>query len=522
MKRVARGFFMGLVWGSIASALALAVLSQVAPLGGTPIAVAVPATPAAPAPIAETVTPDPVTPEPPVTATVKPTVPAPAAPVAKVIAEPAAPEPTAPVAAPPATPATEAPVAPAVPAEGTTPALPAATLPAAVQPDAPDPLPSQAALSGEPAPVTDAAPPAPEEVLLQPSPAPQADPAPASIVPDALPSATALPPTAPRPGSSPDIAPAVSAPPEAAPQAEALPEILPAPSEPEPAPKPALVLEPVPPIVADTQPSTLAPDPGLPQADGVKVGLLPRIGAGDPADGVTAPETEALPPTDLPPVQRYARSFENPTAKPAFGILLRDTGEANLDRQALADLSFPVSFVIDPLAPGAAAAAAIYRAAGQEVLMLASGIPEGATPSDLEQTFQSLGSAMPEAVAVIDLATGGFQANRPLATQVIPILAAQGRGLVTFDTGLNAADQEARRAGLPSATIFRRLDAEAESTATIRRYLDRAAFKAAQEGRVLVIGDTRPETIAALLEWAVEGRAASVTLAPVTAILSTP
>ena len=73
---------------------------------------------------------------------------------------------------------------------------------------------------------------------------------------------------------------------------------------------------------------------------------------------------------------------------------------------------------------------------------------------------------------------------------------------------------------MTNATIYRNLDANDESTATIRRYLDRAAFKAAQDGRVLVLGRTRPETIAALLEWAVEGRAATVALGPVTAAMT--
>ena len=66
----------------------------------------------------------------------------------------------------------------------------------------------------------------------------------------------------------------------------------------------------------------------------------------------------------------------------------------------------------------------------------------------------------------------------------------------------------------------RNLDADAENEATIRRYLDRAAFKAAQEGRVTVVGHTRPETIAALLAWSIEGRAATVALAPVSAVLA--
>ena len=97
---------------------------------------------------------------------------------------------------------------------------------------------------------------------------------------------------------------------------------------------------------------------------------------------------------------------------------------------------------------------------------------------------------------------------------------AMGRGLLTYDRGLNPADQVARREGLPSAMIFRELDAQNESAPLIRRYLDRAAFKAAQEGRVVVLGSTNLETITALMEWAVEGRGASVALAPISAVLS--
>ena len=182
-------------------------------------------------------------------------------------------------------------------------------------------------------------------------------------------------------------------------------------------------------------------------------------------------------------------------------------------------LPFPVTFVIDPLAPDAKEAAATYRAAGQEVLMLANGIPPGATAGDVAQTFQTLADILPQTVGVIDEATLGFQDDRALATLVLPVIADQGRGLVTYDRGLNAADQIARRDGLPAAVIFRRLDGEGESQPTIRRYLDRAAFKAAQEGAVVVIGDTKAETVAAILQWTIEGKASSVSLAPVTAVM---
>lgn len=220
-----------------------------------------------------------------------------------------------------------------------------------------------------------------------------------------------------------------------------------------------------------------------------------------------------------PPRARFKRVFDNPAGKPMLAIVLFDTGDPALDRPALAALPFPVTFVLDPSRPEAALAAGIYRGGGQEVAMLATAIPEGATAADVEQTFGAHDAAIPEAVAVVVPETGGFQDNRPLSTLVVPVIAAQGRGLLSWDRGLNAADQVARREGAYTATIFRRLDGDAEDADRIRQYLDRAAFKAAQEGKVIVAGDTRPETLAALLAWAVEGRAATVAFAPLTAVL---
>ena len=287
---------------------------------------------------------------------------------------------------------------------------------------------------------------------------------------------------------------------------------------------PAIISEP--PARVPAPVGTLAPTPGLVgQAPGVISGRLPRIdGAAPPA---TDEATEAQPldttdPADLPPLQRFARDFAGADGKPLFAILLLDTGLDTVNRQEMAALSLPLSIVIDPFSQGAADRAAIWRAGGQEVVMAATGIPAGAKASDLEQTFQALAQALPEAVAVIDPDGKSFQDNRPLAALVVPILAGQGRGLVTFDQGLNAADQVARREKLGAAVIFRRLDAEGEDTPVIRRYLDRAAFKAAQDGRVTVIGTLRPETVAAILEWVVEGKAATVTLAPVSALMAPP
>lgn len=282
--------------------------------------------------------------------------------------------------------------------------------------------------------------------------------------------------------------------------------------------------------------STLAPDSGIAQntVEGVTTGRLPTI-TPDPAAEAPLVNSEARPAepsvagtdlpelaADLPPLQRFARSFENPGAKPLFAVLLLDQGDPELRRAELAALPLPLSFVVDPMQPGAAEAAEIYRAAGQEVVMLATAIPRGATAADLEQSFAAIAPILPEAVALIDTTDATFQDNRGLSAEVVTHLDAKGLGLVTFDRGLNAADQVARREGVPAATVFRSLDDEGEDSPLIRRYLDRAAFKAAQEGRVVVIGTAREATITALMEWAVEGRSASVALAPISAVMQAP
>ena len=395
-----------------------------------------------------------------------------------------------------------------------------------------------------------------DEPLLRPMTEPEAPPA-AAIVPDLQTNAAVASPDQP-----------VSDP---APSAQAVETTEPAASEPTPQPvpkagsqvtdaaEPAAEAAAVPAISAETvedeaagaqdaeaaslaqaepapAPSTLSPDGGLEQntVDGVTTGRLPTI-TPDPAAeaSVVSAETSPVEPpvagTDLPeiagnlpPLQRFARVFENPSAKPLFAILLLDPGGPEVRRAELAALPLPLSFVVDPMQPGAAEAAAIYRAAGQEVVMLATAIPRGAKAADLEQSFAAVAQILPEAIGLIDTADATFQDNRGLSAEVVTHLDSQGLGLVTFDRGLNAADQVARREGLPSAIVFRSLDDEGEDSPLIRRYLDRAAFKAAQEGRVVVIGSAREATITALMEWAVEGRSASVALAPISAVMQAP
>lgn len=271
----------------------------------------------------------------------------------------------------------------------------------------------------------------------------------------------------------------------------------------------------------DTGP-TFKTAPGIGRkSEGVIVGRLPRIGDAPevPAEADEAGTEEALP-EDPRPIARFAAAFENTDAKPVLAIVLIDPGTADLDREGLAALPFPVSLALDPMDPATPDRAAIYRAGGKEVVMLATGLAEGAVASDVEVSFQAMAQGLPEAVAVMDLPEALFQNNRPLASLVVPVVGAQGRGLLTWDQGLNAADQVARREDIAAAVVFRDLASAGDDSASIRRILDRAVFKAGQDGRVALAGTASPGVIAALLEWTVEGRAATVAIAPLTAVMA--
>ena len=60
---------------------------------------------------------------------------------------------------------------------------------------------------------------------------------------------------------------------------------------------------------------------------------------------------------------------------------------------------------------------------------------------------------------------------------------------------------------------------QAEQTGRDQKVTDRAAFAAAQEGSVIVLGHTYSETVTALYSWALGSRSESVALAPLSAVL---
>ncbi|MEM8629774.1 MAG: divergent polysaccharide deacetylase family protein [Pseudomonadota bacterium] len=259
---------------------------------------------------------------------------------------------------------------------------------------------------------------------------------------------------------------------------------------------------------------------------GAQTNRLPTIGGtveeDEPAEAPEASAEEAEAEVEVAGLGALARNsapFEDAEGRPLFSVVLIDVGGEGLARDSLTTFSFPVTFAIDPTRPDATEAAEAYRAAGHEVLILADGLPDNAQPSDVEVLLTGYIDLLPQAMGVVDTSDNGFQTKRDLVSQVVQIVGESGHGLLTYDRGLNSAQQIAAREGVPAALVFRELDADQENTGTIKRYLDRAAFRAAQEGQVVMVGRTYPETVTALFAWALEARSQTVKLAPLSAVM---
>ncbi|GAA6158111.1 hypothetical protein NBRC116589_02850 [Ruegeria sp. HU-ET01832] len=217
------------------------------------------------------------------------------------------------------------------------------------------------------------------------------------------------------------------------------------------------------------------------------------------------------------PIEAYAAKFDNPDAKPLMSIILIDD-EGAYGAEALQDFPYPISFAVSPSDPDAAEKMARHRSAGFEVLAMAD-LPKTASAQDAEVSMAVWLQTLPETVGILEGVETGIQGNRKLADQVAAIAAGTGRGLITQDNGLNTVQKLAARNGTPSSVIFRDIDGARQDPKIMRRFLDQAAFRAGQEGTVVMLGRLRPDTISALLVWALEDRGGRVAMAPISAVM---
>ncbi|MFY0595996.1 MAG: divergent polysaccharide deacetylase family protein [Cognatishimia sp.] len=220
-----------------------------------------------------------------------------------------------------------------------------------------------------------------------------------------------------------------------------------------------------------------------------------------------------------PPLEAFSTAFEGEADKPLLSIVLLDDPAAGIDLQTLAEFPMPMSIAVNAQSADALARAAALRGAGLEVLALMD-FPVGATASDVAVNIESQLANVPEAVALMDGFDGGVQENRAVSDQVIAYALSSGHGVVFQPKGLNTAQKLAVREGVGAVTVFRDFDGSGQSDVVIRRFLDQAAFKARQNEAVLMLGRMQNSTIAALASWALQDRASTVSIAPVSALLA--
>ncbi|MBP0481875.1 divergent polysaccharide deacetylase family protein [Sagittula salina] len=243
---------------------------------------------------------------------------------------------------------------------------------------------------------------------------------------------------------------------------------------------------------------------------------LPSIGA--PEEDGEAPLTDAglLGPDS--PLVKYASRFPPPAGVPRMAVILIDDGSAPMGPVELETLPFPVSFAIAPGHPKASEVAEGYRERGFEVLALAD-MPEGAQASDVEVALSGLMGLVPGAVGVLEGTGTGLQGSRAVASQAAAYLGASGHGLVMEPKGLNTAQKLASKAGVPAVTLFRDFDGAGQDENLIRRTLDQAAFRAKQEGEVVMLGRLKAGTLSALMLWGLQDRGNNIALVPISVVL---
>ncbi|GAA6178935.1 hypothetical protein NBRC116594_03730 [Shimia sp. NS0008-38b] len=242
---------------------------------------------------------------------------------------------------------------------------------------------------------------------------------------------------------------------------------------------------------------------------------LPTVGAD--TDSTTGEESAPVPSR---PVEANAEVSENTDNKPLMAIVLVDTGEHSFDMEALVSFPYPLTIAVSTLDPEVSAKTKDYRDRGFEVLAMVD-VPAEATAADVEQAMQAHLSVSDQFVGVIEGLSDGLQGSKVISDQVTEALLSSGHGLLMFPNGLNTAQKLAAKEGVPSASVFRDFDDKGQTAVVMRRFLDQAAFKAGQEDGVVMVGRLRDEAISALLLWALQDRAGTVAMAPVSAVFAT-
>lgn len=270
---------------------------------------------------------------------------------------------------------------------------------------------------------------------------------------------------------------------------------------------------PVQPNIANTEEAPLPTAPAVPN-DPIDT---PTLGASEEQEI----ETEAMAETpkfvddpDMPAYQEYGAADIPVDGKPMLSIILVEDAQRALRPETLEGLAFPVSIAIDPAGPDVFEHGVTYLSAGFDVIAHGGFVT---TPSaqDIATGIEGISQDMPYVIGFLEETTGAFQGNRGVLKQLTQSSVALGQGLIVHNKGLNPILGVAEKTGVPALVITADIDGAGQNISAIRRQLDGAAFKARQKGSAVVIGRLQPDTVTALLQWALQSRAQTVAIVPV-------
>ena len=219
-------------------------------------------------------------------------------------------------------------------------------------------------------------------------------------------------------------------------------------------------------------------------------------------------------------IDLYARDGVSDEGKPKLSIVLLTDQLNAIDPNLVQALPIPVTFAVDPVNPSADALLLSLRELEQEAVILGD-LPPEATVQDVDVALTALIDLLPQTIGVIERQAGALQQSRDVMLHVPEVLNRTGHGLVVYEKGLNTLAKEAGKAGTPVATIYRDLDGADQNERTIRRFLDGAAFRAANSPSdpIVVLARLRPETMSAILIWALQDRAQKTAVIPVSQLM---
>ncbi len=235
------------------------------------------------------------------------------------------------------------------------------------------------------------------------------------------------------------------------------------------------------------------------------------------------PEATEDPVTKIGALDKNAVAFE-PDGKPLFSIVLMDSGGGSVPRDALMKMPFPLTIALPADLKNVTTISQKYRDAGIEVLALSPrdvrmSLSGGLKQEQVDEVIAKIFAQLPQAVGLVDRPEGDLQRDRQLVKAVVNRFKTTGHGLITFERGLNPVPRQAAQAGVYAGQVYKVLDRKTQGASVIKRFLDRAGQLARRDGKIVMMANSDPETVAVLVNWALSNKARGLALAPVSAVL---